>query len=128
MRDLTHNIGPAETIRPAVLTATTTGEPVDLLGFESATAIVQTGAVAGSGDFTPTLHHSDASGSGFEAVTDTDLVGTWPATLAENSVYRVGYTGAKRYLKVVLTKNSGTSVAASSVIVRGHPNVAPVAA
>lgn len=35
---------------------------------------------------------------------------------------------SKRYLKVVVTKNSGTSVAASAVVVRGHPHVAPVAA
>jgi len=125
MRDLTNNIGPAETIRPAVLTANTTGEAVDLQGFGSAAAIVQTGAIAGDGNFTPALHHSDADDSGFEAVTGSDLIGAWPAALEANSVYRVGYAGSKRYLKVVLTKNSGTSIAASAMIVRGRPHAAP---
>lgn len=126
MRDMTHTIGPAETVRPAVLTATTTGEVVDLLGFGSATAVVQTGAIVGDGAFAPALHHSDASDSGFTAVTGADLLGEWPDTLEANSVYRAGYAGGKRYLKVVLTKASGTSIAASSVILRGHPLAAPV--
>jgi len=40
--------------------------------------------------------------------------------LAADSVYWVGYRGGKRYVRVVITKNSGTSIAAGAVVVKGH--------
>jgi hypothetical protein len=40
---------------------------------------------------------------------------------------KVGYAGFKRYLRVVVTKNSGTSIAAGAVLVKGHAAQRPVA-
>ncbi|MEQ8309054.1 MAG: hypothetical protein RIA09_21200, partial [Hoeflea sp.] len=60
------------------------------------------------------------------AVAAAHLVGTLPATLEANSVYKQGYIGYRRYIRTVLTKNSGTSIAAGVTIVKGHPANAPV--
>lgn len=128
MRDLANNIGVVQAVAPAVLTATNTSAAIDLLGFNSAAVIINTGAIAGSGNFTPKLQESDTTTSGdFTDVVAADLVGEFPAALAAASVYKVGYTGNKRYLRTVLTLNSGTSIAASAVIVKGRAASRPVA-
>ena len=120
-------LSPAQSIAPAVLSDTATGSVVDLLGFEAATAVVSTGAIVSAGDFTAKLQHGDlANGSDQADVAAADLVGAFGTILAAASVERVGYRGGKRYLRVVATKNGGTSIAASALIVRGEPHQAPV--
>ncbi len=127
MRDIAPNIGLAQAVAPAVLSATNTSAAIDLLGFESAALVINTGAIVGDGDFTAKLQESDTTTSGdFADVAAAHLVGTLPASLAAASVYKQGYIGNKRYLRTVLTKNGGTSIAAGAVIVKGHPHNAPV--
>jgi len=128
LRDLRNNLGAAESVRPAVHADSVTGEIVDTRGFDSAMVLVQTGAIAGAGDFTPKLQHSDTTtGGDFADVESADLLGKFPAILTANGVTRVGYAGPKRYLRAVLTKNGGTSIAASASVVLGHPHQRPVA-
>ena len=128
MRDIANNIGAVQAVAPAVLTATNTSAAIDLLGFNSAAVIINTGAIAGSGNFTPKLQESDTTTSGdFTDVVAGDLVGTLPAALVAASVYKVGYIGNKRYVRTVLTLNSGTSIAAGAVIVKGNAASKPVA-
>lgn len=128
MRDIVHNIGTVQALAPAVLAATTTGAALDLNGFESAALVINTGAIAGSGDFTAKLQESDTTTSGdFTDVAASALQGAFPASLAADSVAKVGYAGFKRYLRVVVTKNSGTSIAAGAVLVKGHAAHRPVA-
>jgi len=127
MRDIANNLGIVQAVAPAVLSATNTGDGVDLLGFNSAAVVINTGAIAGAGDFTPKLQESDAAGSGYTDVAAGDLVGTFPASLAADSVVKVGYIGTKRYVRTVLTKNSGTSIAAGAVVVKGRAASRPVA-
>lgn len=127
MRDLVSNIGPIQAVAPQVLAATDTSDPIDLLGFESAAVIINTGAIVSSGNFTAKVQESDTTTAGDFADVDADhLVGSFPASLAADSVVKVGYIGTKRYVRTVLTKNSGTSIAAGVVIVKGHPNESPV--
>ncbi len=120
MRDLKSNISPVASIAPAVLTATATGNAVDLLGFNSALVSILTGAIAGAGDFSPKLEESD-DGTAFAAVATDDLIGTLPASLVAASSYEVGYRGHKRFIRPVITRNSGTSIAAVAAIIRGNP-------
>lgn len=128
MRDIANNIGLVQAIAPQVLSATNTSDPIDLIGFESAAVVVNTGAIAGDGDFTAKLQESDTTTSGdFADVAAAKLVGAFSATLEADSVEKVGYIGPKRYVRVVLTKNGGTSIAGGAVIVKGHPAEAPVA-
>ncbi|MBW7903021.1 MAG: hypothetical protein H3C26_16180 [Rhodocyclaceae bacterium] len=121
MRDLKSNIFTALCIAPSVHSATKSdGAVVDLQGCGSAAVVVTTGAIAGDGDFTASLVVGDAADlSGGAAATADELIGAFPATLAANSAVTVGYRGGKRYARVVLTKNGGTSIAASAVIVKG---------
>jgi len=128
MRDLAHNIAAVQAVAPAVLAATNTSAAIDLQGFESAAVVINTGAIAGDGDFTAKLQESDTTTSGdFTDVVAGDLVGTFPASLAATSVVKVGYIGNKRYLRTVITKNGGTSIAAGAVILKGNAHSRPVA-
>ena len=122
MSDLKNNIAAVLALSPAVHAATKADASIiDLQGAGSATVIVNTGAIAGSGDYTISLRHGDASDlSGDAAASGDDLLGAFPATLAADTSYAVGYRGGKRYVRVVITKNSGTSIAAGAVIVKGH--------
>lgn len=122
MSDLKNNIAAVLALSPAVHSATKADASIiDLQGAGSATIIVNTGAIAGSGDYTISLRHGDASDlSGDAAASGDDLLGAFPATLAADSSYAVGYRGGKRYVRVVITKNSGTSIAAGAVIIKGH--------
>lgn len=122
MADLVHNIQVVQAVAPAVHTATKSDAAViDLQGAGSATVIVNTGAIAGDGDFTASLAHGDkADLSDSAAVADDDLLDTLPVSLDANKTYAVGYRGGKRYVRVVLTKNGGTSIAAGAVVIKGH--------
>lgn len=128
MRDIASNIGTKLALAPAVQTATVKGVAVDTTGFGSAAIVVNTGAIAGSGNFTAKLQESDTTTDGdFTDVVAAHLVGDLPAELAASSVYKQSYIGHKQYVRVVLTLNSGTSIAAGAVAVLGHANVRPVA-
>lgn len=113
---------------PAVQTATLKGSTVDTQGYREALLIVNTGAIAGAGDYVVTLEHSDTTTDGdFATVGAADKIGTLPATLEASTVYRQAYIGKKRYLRAVITKTGGTSIACGAVIVLGTPHLAPVA-
>lgn len=128
MKDGISNIGVSASIVPAVQTATAKGTAVDLRGFNMATLIVNTGAIAGSGNFTAKLQESDTTTDGdFTDVAAGALLGSLPAALAASTAYKLGYVGNKRFVRAVLTLNSGTSIAAGAVFVLGEPFDAPVA-
>ena len=128
IRDLVNDIGVVSAVAPAVLSANNTSSAIDLANYESATLLINTGAIAGDGNMTPKLQHSDTTTSGdFVDVPASGLIGSFPTALAAASTYKVGYKGLKRYVRTVFTLNSGTSVAVSAVVVRGHSAVAPVA-
>ncbi|MFY7761004.1 hypothetical protein [Aquidulcibacter sp.] len=126
MADIHSNIGPVTAITPAVITATTTGNGLDLAGYATASLVISTGAIVASGNFTAKLQESDSQGSGFVDVPAAGLIGTFPAVLAADSVVKVGYLMNRRYVRCVVTLNSGTSIALAAVLVRGNPQTAPV--
>lgn len=127
MRDLASNLGVSLALSPAVQSATIKGNAIDLLGSNSAMLVINTGAIASSGDFTAKLQESDTTTDGdFTDVPAAKLVGTLPASLTADSSVKQGYIGSKRYIRPVLTKNGGTSIAAGAVVVKGA-NVVPAA-
>lgn len=128
MKDTYSGLSAVASLAPAVVTATTKGSDVDLQGYGSALLVINTGAIAGDGVYDIKLEESDTTTDGdFKDVAAKDLLGTLPESLAASSVYTQGYVGTKRYIRAVITKQSGTSIAASAVIVRGHPALGPVA-
>lgn len=127
--DMHSNIKVVQAIAPAVKTDAETGGTIDRQGFRSVEVVVNTGALAGAGDFGFKLQHSDTTENGdFVDVTSADLLGTAPAAaMTANSVYRVGYVGARRYIRVATLDNGGTSLAIGAVAILGNPNIGPVA-
>jgi hypothetical protein len=129
MRDLASNIGIAQTLAPVDYAATTKGVAVDLIDFESAAVVVNTGAITGSGQYAVSIQESDTTTDGdFVNVDAADLVGSLPAALEASAAYKVGYVGHKRYIRAVITKTSGTSVVADAVVVLANAHKRPVAA
>lgn len=127
-KDSYSNVAVAASLAPAVQAATLKGVTVDTAGFGTALMIVNTGAIAGDGDYSIAMQESDTTTDGdFADVAADDRIGAIPATLEANKVYRQAYIGGKRYLRAVITKAGGTSVAASAVFVLGTPALAPVA-
>lgn len=125
MRDIIQNLGFTQTIVPAVQAATINGTSVDTNGFESAALVINTGAIVGAASFSAKLQDS-SDGTNFTDVPAALLVGALPGVLAASSAYKQGYLGGNRYLRAVLTLNSGTSLAAGATVVLGNPKVAPV--
>lgn len=129
MKDTYHDNKAVQAIAPAVVAANTNGTTVDLNGFDSALFVVNTGAIDAAGDFGVKLQESDTGTSGWTDVAAEDLLGGAPATLAANAAYRIGYIGSKRkrFIRAVVTKAGGTSIALGVVAILGHPAIAPVA-
>lgn len=117
MRDLYSNITALPAIAPAVHTATAQGAAIDINGAGRLAFVVNTGAVVGSGDFGAKLQESDTGTSAWTDVAADQVDSTAPATLAADGAYRLGYRGWKRYVRLSLTRASGTSIAASAVAV-----------
>jgi len=133
MKDLANNVKVIQSIAPVVGTADANGTGVDLQGFESAMAVVDTGVegdtLSSSVKIDFKLEDSDDD-STYSAVTSALHVtdGTVDSngiflTLDDNAetpqVTSIGYVGGKRYLRVVAdftgTHTNGTPYAVSIV-------------
>mgnify|MGYP003134270308 FL=1 len=140
MKDLSNNISPAVSLPAAVRTAAANGTGVDLQGYESATVLVDVGAegdtLSSSVHFEVSLEESDDN-STFTDVAQASII---DGTIASGGIFlkldgttggdpdttggifRVGYVGNKRYIRVVLAKtgthSNGTPIGA--MVVRGH--------
>lgn len=135
MRDLASNITIRAVIPPAVVSDNTAAVStvIDRRGYDSLTYVIATGTLADAdATFTALLEESDASGSGFTAVADADMIGTEALasfTYADDgAVRKLGYIGHKRYTRLTITPaaNSG-SAPFSAVAVLGHASARPTA-
>ena len=139
MKDLSNNIVPVVSLAAAVRTAAANGTGVDLQGYESATVLVDVGAegdtLSSSVYFEVSLEESDDD-STYTDVVQADIV---DGTIASGGIFlkldgttggdpdttggifRVGYVGNKRYIRVVLAKtgthSNGTPLGA--MVVKG---------
>lgn len=124
----------------ATRTATTTSDPIDTAGYNSATVVFDIGnsgdTLSGTLYWTLSLTECDTSGGSYTAVAAADITG-WAGAAsyvidapAEDSLaVKVGYIGSKRYIKGVATAtgshSSGTPIGIISVL--GGASNAPVA-
>lgn len=124
----------------ATKTTTVTSSAVDTFGYDAATIIFDIGnsgdTLSGSLYWTLTLTECDTSGGSYTAVAAADLLG-WSGAAsyvidapAEDSLaVKVGYKGAKQFIKAVATvtgtHTNGTPMGILAVL--GHPSHAPVA-
>jgi len=131
--DLMNNIDVKRVISPVSVADTTAqvGQVIDGQGYGSVTYLIDTGSIADAdATFTVLLEESDASGSGFAAVADADLLGT--EALAgfqfddDNECRKLGYIGSKRYTRMTITPVANASAALlAAVAVLGSPAIAP---
>lgn len=129
-KDLKSNVDIVESLAPASRTAAVNGTGVDLRGYSSAMAVIQAGAAGGTTpSFTFKVQESDDD-STYADVAAADLDGGQPAAItAAQAAVRIGYKGAKRYARVIISAVSGTSptLLCSAAIVRGTPILAKLA-
>lgn len=124
MRDIYHHLAAVAAVPSGSKADAVNGSAIDLKGFDSALVVVNTGTISGDGDFSFKLQESDTTtGGDFADVDAADVLGEAPATLAANSAYRLGYIGSKRkrYIRVAITKEGGTSIQLGAVAILGHP-------
>ena len=139
MKDIHSKVSRSLLIGCAVLSADNTPVAVDLQGYEAAEILLDIGI--GGITFTGTnkiefkLTHSDDD-STYSDVTTADMDGVTVASggiikslvaaHAAASVYRYGYIGGKRYLKLLAdfsgTHGAGTPIAASVLRANGFSN------
>jgi hypothetical protein len=127
-------------IGAATLAADNTPAAIDLQGYNAAEIILAIGAggitFSGTNKIEFKLTHSDDD-STYTAVTVTDMLGldsvgtggiikSLTAAHAAGAVYRFGYIGNKRYLKLLAdfsgTHGTGTPIAATVLKMHGHDN------
>ena len=124
MRDIKSNADVVKSVDPATYNSDQTGAGVDLRGFASSMAVIQSGALT-DGTHTPKLQESDDN-SVYSDVSAADLEGAL-ANISANTIQRTGYKGSKRYVRVFVTSSGATGAIYSASIVRGLPSAAPVA-
>ena len=123
----------------ATLSGTTPskGNIVDTLGYEAVTFCFMTGTVTDAGTasgFSFEIQESDTTVDGaFTAVADADLVGLESALTVtldtDDGVPSgvIGYVGAKRYVRAVVTGTTLTDAVINGIAVLQRPDVAPPA-
>lgn len=147
MKDLHSHISVAAAILPKTYTTGITGTAdIDLAGYGSAELEITFGApgdtLSAAVDFDIELHDSPDDGTGVHGswadVDAVDVLGCTPssgvvlhveADADASQVYRIGYVGGERFLKVDVTAN-GTHTGGTIIgvnIIKGNPLDAPVA-
>lgn len=124
MRDLYSNLGAVLALAPAVQAAAVTGSAIALPGKTGIIFAVSTGTIAGDGEFGLTVQESDDGVTWAEAPAD-HVQSDAPDELEAGAVYRLGYIGWKRQVRLSLTKAGGTSIIAGAVAIFS-PDVRPV--
>lgn len=117
MRDLYNHIAAQAAFPSASRAAAESSAAIDLLRSSRLAFVVNTGAITTAGDFGVTIEESDDGATGWAAAPVDHVQTDAPATLGATSVYRLGYLGWKRYVRLSLTKAGGTSIQIGAVAV-----------
>lgn len=145
MKDLHSKIAPVSILHAVVVSGTNNSGDIDLAGFNSCEFLIDAGVDAGTGlgashNLVFTLTHADDNGSGaagsYANVAAADVLGVTPSsgvvltidsTDEDNTLYRVGYVGGKRFVKLTWTETGTVSMPMSIILVKGDPLDGPTA-
>jgi len=134
--DMFNNINPVRALSPASVADNTAqvSQIIDTQGFGSLTFLIASGSLADAdATFTVLVEDGDDSGlSDNAAVADAQLLGTEALasfTFAEDdSTFKIGYLGSKRYVRLTITPAANAPAALlSAIALLGNPRVAPTA-
>ena len=138
MKDLYNKVEVTSILDPIAVTTTAIYTDIDLKGFNSACIVMNCGedgeTLGASHKFVGVLYDS-ADGVTYAAVETADMLDltvtsgiifTIDATGEDNSIYKFGYVGGKRYLELIVTVTGDVSMPMSIELVKGHPENAPV--
>lgn len=142
MKDIHSDLTAVQVIGPGSLTADNTPANIDLQGYDAAEILLGIGVGGITFDNTNKIEfkltHS-LDGASFDAVTTDDVLGgavasggiikALTAAHAAAAVYRFGYRGSRRYLRLLAdfsgTHGSGTPISATVLKGHGHSNPQP---
>ena len=134
MKDLFNSIHPVTAIAPVTVSDNTAlvSAVIDRQGYDGTSFVILTGALADADATFTALLEESADGTAFSAVADADLLGTEALasfTFADdNETRKLGYAGARRYLRLTVTPAGNASAAlVAAVALLGHPHLAPTA-
>ncbi len=138
MKDIHSHMKAVSVIGAVVLAADNTPVAIDRQGYEAVELLLEIGiggiTFSGTNKIEFKLTHSDDD-STYDAVTVDDMLGlasvdsggiikSLVAAHAAAAVYRVGYKGGRRYLKLLAdfsgTHGAGTPVAATALMMAGY--------
>ena len=124
-RDLDKSIATVNSLAPAARTTTASGTAVDISLFDKVAVVFVVGAIT-DGTHTFSVEESDASGSGFAAVSASQLSGT-PGAATANTNQEIGYLGTKRYIRAVttITGSPSTGGVYAAVVVKAGARTEP---
>lgn len=136
MKDLISNISITQPLNPILATSTRTGSSVDLRGYNSCVLVANIGfsldTLTGSLYWTVKIQHSD-NGSSWSDCATTDVYGgvvsyVIDAAAEDETAYKFGYAGEKRYVRLV---NTPTGVISSGMpmgftAIRSTASLSPV--
>jgi hypothetical protein len=137
MRDLMNAIAPKRGLSPVASGVDNTplvSQIIDMQGYDSLTWLIATGAIPDAdATFAVTMDEGEqANLSDAAAVAAADLIGT--LALAgfifsdDDKVFKVGYKGAKRYVRLTITPSLNTGATLlCAIALRGHPAAVPTA-
>ena len=138
MKDLYNNIEVVSVLDPISVTDTATYSDIDLAGFNSACLLISVGLGANfdnNNKWVFTLKHGDDGTTYANVETDdmldltvaSGVVLTIDAATKDNTLYKIGYVGGKRYLELTCTVTGNIEAPLSIVLIKGDPEIAPVA-
>lgn len=107
------------------------GSAVDTLGFNAVTFVASANySATDTAEYTLSLQHSDDN-STFVAAEDDFIIGPSDTLSGAAPVQKIGYIGARRYVKLVVTPSAAASstnvVTVSAIAVLQDPNLMPTA-
>jgi hypothetical protein len=126
IRSIRDRVLVSPSLHPQTITADVNGTGVDVgRDYDSAMFVAQAGAISGAGLVIPVAQESDDD-SVYTDVAAGDLDGAF-VNLVTNTIQKVGYKGAKRFLRIKADYLSGTNVLMAGFIEAGHAHRMPVA-
>lgn len=125
-QDTKNTLDPVQSLKPVGnRTSSENGLAVGLASFRSRLFVVDVATIT-DGTHDITAEEADASGGPFTVVAAKDLIGAF-ATLASDTIQKVGYVGAKAFIRAVATVSGASTGGAYGVsVVRGNAQKQPI--